>query len=998
MISFPIRNPLSYEDFIVYKKYFASKAFKEELSDLKSRLPDPIAERRLAILKAALNQIKSTKISKEAEVVTSETPPESKVLEEKELFLDLSRKKLVSKTSEKTKKSKKSNKSNNLASGDSRVSKMNWKSIFSEAVHGSISPPSRDPFIYALKLPTKDGFRSITHNPLVGEYIHNIDFDEDYVGNEAVVPILNDIVPMQIGKNLSEIESEDTVLIQGPTKTVPFLWHNLDYIDQKLVTIRYDNRSFNIEPSLFIPDEEERDFWKEELPLDETTIHYLEDCKTIEDVLQVFQRLFREGFFYVCHDDLGNFLIQNSEYLPLIIQNLKIGHCSVLAWTACIFLRQIGITAVVVSQLSTNVFGTSFMRDYTHAQVLILNKNGKYIFFDPTKYTLFPNHLSPERLSSTIVAELEVQFTKAESTNDKKAVLLYFYEKYINIRDKSTLPGILNDVTDSIIRIEDYCELVYSSDEFSEYSSDYLINILHFGRSDLINGKRNSKLKFKKMFNFLKETCPFRLYAEPKNELDFHDRYSFSSFYSPLVRLVAPLHTTRLTPNGVNVIGFPGIFDKETYGISNSNIRNTGSTISIALREIQEAGNESLDLFDILSYPRNFLNFGPIPIPVKEGSNAHYFPYIKNVFLLFDRGRLEKVRVSLEYLKQIVKCIVNGEEEPSLKVDEETRILGIKQFIALSNVLTSFFEHPEFWEFDSDRRNYLKLIGIDKSFITNLLKKSADYFTNKVRRRVVDSIDKITRPRVVSYKLYSEIFKIEEGAISHNQKIISTILKPIKEAKYISKEGRTIGPYSEGEGSKNIDWKISERTGQLVSHKQEIMKSTNRILYVFLHFSEHPAAPYFNILSQLFANLLKFANIGWDVYVASINTDVWAKIKKTDNPFKITESLIDASIKTIYENLGVLTNEKSTMSEGDALSKEEKALLKKIETLNINLEAMKSLLTPTGFPSNLLFLTDSPWQKNIIKAKYGHLTKFHGYTLWDLGFKMDEVRLDWLSK
>lgn len=237
------------------------------------------------------------------------------------------------------------------------------------------------------------------------------------------------ILPCPADSEICAFGEEDGLALLKPSPENTLTWQNADHLETEAVyCIRPKVHEGKIDASLFMASAEEQAYWKKVLPLPEDI--QAECRKNPKLIPEIISGFIRKRFVYVCHDELGKLFREHADDLPLIMDELKMGHCDLLSWATCSYLRQLGTPAFVENERVTNKTGDAFMADYGHARVGVVQPNGTVSFLDPTIFTMMPKSWTPEQLSGRDVIKLSERLAEAEEEKEKREILQEFLEKH----------------------------------------------------------------------------------------------------------------------------------------------------------------------------------------------------------------------------------------------------------------------------------------------------------------------------------------------------------------------------------------------------------------------------------------------------------------------------------------------------------------------------------------------------------------------------------------
>lgn len=322
-----------------------------------------------------------------------------------------------------------------------KISEMNSEAITSRETMGGITPPIRACFIKALRVPTPHGYRdlkpdnkslgadaselpSLKNSSAMPDDIR-INYPLAKTDDAFAVPSKFKMIACENGNADEDEDEQEGHLIVRPTeKNTPFVHYNADYIADNQADYIIRKRNETPVYNCIKPDENERAYWSQTLPLPKELKNLCEANPNYATSL--IATYVTENFRYACHDRLGEFIQKNSEDLPLIIDELRVGHCDLLSWVSAAYMRGLGHCAYVTGDLVTNFEGDSFMKKYGHARVVIIDENGRECFFDPAAKVEPAYEFATELLKDEVIENMEAAYAKAENEERKRQIISGF--------------------------------------------------------------------------------------------------------------------------------------------------------------------------------------------------------------------------------------------------------------------------------------------------------------------------------------------------------------------------------------------------------------------------------------------------------------------------------------------------------------------------------------------------------------------------------------------
>lgn len=326
-----------------------------------------------------------------------------------------------------------------------KVSDMDPEALKRSVPVGRISPPmvSAKFICNELRIPVANGF---VYGRGYGDYpdaaLRNYSGENvDSATYEIEHP---NLPPGVLGVPLSTkvVEANDDLgKLSKPTKQDPAVWRaaktkgNVKY---KLASLNEDEVG-KIDISKLRVKKDEQMFWRYRLPLPLAVQARIDlakkngDHKEIVSLLTSFITQEHDGktnFRYVCNPRLGRFFQENADDLPLLMNELKVGHCDLHSWYIAAQLRAQGVPAFVTTEAITTKDGKSFNDSYLHATVLVAMSDGSLMEYDPTSHIHWDNSFHPSVMSDDLIDTLEDRLLEAE-TNQEKAEIIRGFNKEI---------------------------------------------------------------------------------------------------------------------------------------------------------------------------------------------------------------------------------------------------------------------------------------------------------------------------------------------------------------------------------------------------------------------------------------------------------------------------------------------------------------------------------------------------------------------------------------
>lgn len=183
------------------------------------------------------------------------------------------------------------------------------------------------------------------------------------------------------------------------------------------------------------PTEEEIKYWQSVFPLPKVLQRLCKESP--EDIPSYIGSYVAQNFCYVTNPDFGEFLQYGAEDLPIIMQELKVGHCDYLAWYTAAVLRSQGIPAWIGGGKVTTSDKTQFNGSYGHAVAVYTKTDGALGTLDPSSFCSVETAYHPEILTKKELTGLDEELVNAENDEEKRTALREFKNETIEtIRKK----------------------------------------------------------------------------------------------------------------------------------------------------------------------------------------------------------------------------------------------------------------------------------------------------------------------------------------------------------------------------------------------------------------------------------------------------------------------------------------------------------------------------------------------------------------------------------
>jgi len=260
----------------------------------------------------------------------------------------------------------------NKAGSSVGISKMDPHALTQEIPLGSISPSMKGVFFIdeEMRTPIPDGF---IRDLGFAEFYPQSRF-ETFLPPTATKPTFKisypkstPIIPLPIKAELASLENSGNLKVAKPNPDDPLVWR-VPFQNSLIYTLQETNTEdllkANLSSSMY-PTQAEQKYWKSLMPLPgdlEARIkeHPKDLIHLITSFLAIKTSAGLSNFRYVCNQDFSNFLAKHKEDLPLIVNELKVGHCDLLSWYVAAQLRAHGRPAWVAGGRVTTKDGNHF--------------------------------------------------------------------------------------------------------------------------------------------------------------------------------------------------------------------------------------------------------------------------------------------------------------------------------------------------------------------------------------------------------------------------------------------------------------------------------------------------------------------------------------------------------------------------------------------------------------------------------------------------------------
>ena len=319
---------------------------------------------------------------------------------------------------------------------DTKNNFMDLESLLSKETSGRIDPPHRGCFNDELLVPTLQGNRRI-EIPLEKRPSKTVPAVkiEDLVRKPDEVEVKmtcrkSNTIALPANYEIVAVVGTEPLEIIEPDENHPLLTFSRKPLKKNLhIVIKKRAAPLKVNPDFQKPNQKEMNALKESFPVPKEVS--TRPPKNEHMALQTVKEIFEREFVYVCDPRLGEFMTRNKNDLATIMDGLKVGHCSLQAWAAAAYFRQLGFNAIVTAAEYTSDDGTGFAKA-GHARVALIHSDGSTTFFDPTNFSPSVKGYAISSVPDEKFDQLQKDYDKAKSKEEKKKVLNEFRKTHID--------------------------------------------------------------------------------------------------------------------------------------------------------------------------------------------------------------------------------------------------------------------------------------------------------------------------------------------------------------------------------------------------------------------------------------------------------------------------------------------------------------------------------------------------------------------------------------
>lgn len=813
-----------------------------------------------------------------------------------------------------------------------KVSEMDYEALISEETIGTITPALKANFVIDIKLPLSNGYKIIKPGKHLQKNAIIIDDNEEVKSQQDLtfinVPInkSNSYLPIPTGYELIWSNDEEGLLVSQPSNDQPFGVAILDAVSE-------DTLNFAIKPvpQIFIDlnkhlvTEEEKAFWNSVLPLSQEILDTI--SKHPDKIPTIIANLIGKNFHYICNNALGKFIRNNDKHLAMIIAELRVGHCDLLSWISCAYMRMFGIPAYVTSTLVTNESGSSFMKNYGHARVVFFNSKGQTVFFDPTLYC--EDITEKVTFDEENVFKLDENFRDAETEQAKQDVLRAFAEIFLNSTnlEKTKNHRFDNLPTDnSNMGGFDFLNLLRKPTENRLEAIDFE-NTWEFDEADLYEKYgmplyHNKPNAYKVYFEAnLEKRALFKktLATLKKLKIKIGDEYDFTRLHPEKEKEGLDIFYMSV-PNIIKLVNFKPVSDinklSKVFLVDDD---QSGWDIDINNDTITSIKFENLILLaDDFNFSEKFLKNLPTIISLLKNPQKDVSSYYKFNKRYWETNRLLRIEYNVFYM-----LIVKSFRSPQLRSKLKSKFkLEEEHFLNFAKTLTN-----------EDRAKKRAIIAIEK----------------------INSLMSAVHENSSNFSEWQKVFKLNTHDLNKKAiKFVHILRKlPLKTTYNFSNENEAfthdLVDYSpDSHDAKNIDHHASSRFDKLIA-KTPLKLIPRKTLTILINFEE--LTPLNKTLGDI-ACIIKAVQL----FCQSNDCEVTIITNQCDYAFKFNrQTPILNHIQTAY-NICLIQNR----------------------------SFFRSISDKSKLPNNLLVLGDNEVTIAMNKEIYGRKTNFIGKTFKEL--------------
>ena len=337
-----------------------------------------------------------------------------------------------------------------------QISEMDFDVLFKEDPFGKINPPMSGVLFLCdeLRIPVSGGFiteRGYGEYPAAPFIVPPNKRDGNHFEITYPNVLRRNKIPMALGLELIALTRPQGARVTVPVEEDPLIWRVnriKDELEYKVCEVDLTSPFTKLNQAAlekFIPTEEEQKYWQEALPLPQRLKEKIIEALKKNDHQEIMHLITSyigrkdkttglTNFRYICHPRFGEFIRNNPDDLPLIMSELRVGHCDLLSWYTSALGRGYGIPVWVSTDLLTVKEGNAFNKSYFHSRNIFPGRGGKLLAYDSTVHCEFDKAYHPKILKDDLIDELEEQFQRAGSIEEKVRILREFNFKISELR------------------------------------------------------------------------------------------------------------------------------------------------------------------------------------------------------------------------------------------------------------------------------------------------------------------------------------------------------------------------------------------------------------------------------------------------------------------------------------------------------------------------------------------------------------------------------------
>ena len=744
--------------------------------------------------------------------------------------------------------------------GTVSISEMDFEALMKEIPYGKITPPMPGVLFKCapLRTPCQTGF--ITDLGYESMYPVSLYIDLPLSGKtpgfEIIYPPETKIIPVPLGAELISINPQVKTAV--PTEVDPVIWRLQKRLSGLSYTIRQAEKNtelLKVKKELFLPSEEEQKYWQTVLPLPQALkerikespddlIHLIASYLGVKD-----QETGLTNFRYVCNPAFGRFVFNNAEDLPLIMSELKAGHCDLLSWYVAAQLRAYGNPAWAATDLVTIKDGSAFNSAYKHSTVVFVKKDGSLAYFDPTIHSDFDRAYHPKILENQKVDELEERLQKAKTIKQKIKALRDFNKSIKELRIKAESN---NEVRKDIEKLthNSLRNLFTSESEFDDSNVRIREQVADWNKLPTVINDETIEAVISRMPKDFLQSSDIASYsittildvADTRTSREklkwiynaFNAKKLFPGAISPDKRV---FNETRLEKD--EIIDLWENINFSYYGLWHYNslpFTDFEDLLSVTKENVFRQ-REALHLDDLIKHNLTSL--------VKKNSHYNYSKYFLNAL---QKGNLIHT-LEQYYPVSYYSKIDDFTKDCQIETPQSHRKELIKDMLYFVLECQLAFINPKYKE------DLLNRLGIDKRTFRSIAKYFLDMKEEDCRAKALHTVQ--TSQEIKNYVSFvNSMLYLDNSSGSYREKINSLLKKlDLKKSRANTVETGDLRPYTFGDDLRKVSWPATAKRGDgqyMMKLDPFVTGNVSTPLYVFVCADdEESGKPPINIITTL---------------------------------------------------------------------------------------------------------------------------------------------------